>query len=75
MMAPVRDIDWDDYSEAIPSFITLLLMPLAYSISHGIMLGMVTYVVINALSGKFKKISVTLWILAALFIFYYIVRP
>lgn len=72
MMAPVRDIDWDDYSEAIPAFITLLLMPLTYSISDGIMLGMISYVVINALTGKFKKISVALWILAVLFIARYI---
>jgi len=75
MMAPVRDIEWDDYSEAIPAFITLLLMPLAYSISDGIMLGMISYVVINALTGKFKKISVTLWILAAAFIVRYALMP
>lgn len=72
MASPVRDIDWSDYSEAIPAFVTMLLMPLAYSISDGIMLGMISYVVINALTGKFKKVSVTMWILAVLFVLRYV---
>ena len=72
MASPVRDIDWSDYSEAIPAFVTMLLMPLAYSISDGIMLGMITYTVLNALSGKLKKVSVMMWILAVLFILRYV---
>lgn len=72
MAAPVKEIDWEDYSEAIPAFVTMLLMPLAYSISDGIMLGMISYAVINALTGKFKKVSVTMWILAVLFILRYV---
>ena len=72
MASPVRDIDWSDYSEAIPAFVTMLLMPLAYSISDGIMLGMITYTLLNALSGKLKKVSVMMWILAVLFILRYV---
>lgn len=72
MAAPVKEIDWEDYSEAIPAFVTMLLMPLAYSISDGIMLGMISYVVINAFTGKFKKVSVTMWILAVLFVLRYV---
>lgn len=72
MASPVRDIDWSDYSEAIPAFVTMLLMPLAYSISDGIMLGMITYTLLNALAGKLKKVSVMMWILAALFILRYV---
>lgn len=72
MAAPVKEIDWKDYSEAIPAFVTMLLMPLAYSISDGIMLGMISYVVINAFTGKFKKVSVTMWILAVLFVLRYV---
>lgn len=72
MAAPVKEIDWEDYSEAIPAFVTMLLMPLAYSISDGIMLGMISYVVINAFTGKFKEVSVTMWILAVLFVLRYI---
>ena len=72
MAAPIKDIPWEDYSEAIPAFITMMLMPLAYSISDGIMLGMISYVVINAFSGKTKKISIMLWVLAILFIGRYV---
>lgn len=72
MTASVRDIEWNDFSESIPAFLTMLLMPLTYSISEGIMLGMVAYVLINLCTGKFKKISATLWVLAALFILRYI---
>ena len=72
MMSPIRNIDWDDYSEAIPAFITAVMMPLSYSIAHGILLGMISYVVINAVCGKFKKISATMWVLAVLFVLRYI---
>ena len=72
MMGPVVKIDWNDFSESIPAFITILLMPVAYSISDGILIGVIAYVVLNALSGNFKKISVTMWVLAALFIAKYI---
>lgn len=72
MMSPIRNIDWGDYSEAIPAFITAIMMPLSYSIAHGILLGMISYVLINAFSGKFKKISVTMWVLAVLFLLRYI---
>ena len=72
MMNPIRNIDWNDYSEAIPAFITAVMMPLSYSIAHGILLGMISYVVINACSGKFKKISVTMWVLSILFVLRYI---
>ena len=72
MMTPIVKIDWENFSESIPAFITVLMMPVAYSISDGILLGVIAYVLLNALSGKFKKISVTMWILAALFICKYI---
>ena len=72
MMGPVVKIDWDDFSESIPAFITILLMPVAYSISDGILIGVISYVLLNACAGKFKKISPTMWVLAALFICKYI---
>ena len=72
MTAPVKEIDWEDYSEAIPAFVTMLLMPLAYSISDGIMLGLISYVFLNTLTGKVKKVSVMMWILAILFILRYV---
>ena len=72
MATPVKEIDWEDYSEAIPAFVTMLLMPLAYSISDGIMLGLISYVFLNTLTGKVKKVSVMMWILAILFILRYV---
>ena len=72
MMEPVRNIDFDDATEAIPAFITLAMMPLAYSISAGIMLGMISYVVINMCCGKFKKLTLAMYILAVLFVLKYI---
>ncbi|MBQ5943134.1 MAG: NCS2 family permease [Bacteroidales bacterium] len=72
MMGPVVKIDWNDFSESIPAFLTVLLMPVAYSISDGILIGVIAYVILNACSGKFKKISPTMWVLAALFICKYI---
>ena len=55
MMSPIREIDWTDYSEAIPAFITAVMMPLTYSIAHGILLGIIAYVVINACTKNIKK--------------------
>ena len=72
MMTPIVKIDWEDYSESIPAFITVLLMPVAYSISDGILLGVIAYVLMNACAGKFKKISPTMWVLAVLFVLKYI---
>ena len=72
MLSPIKEIDLDDFSESIPAFLTIILMPLCYSISDGILIGMIAYVVINALCGKFKKISVAMWILAVLFIARYL---
>ena len=72
MMNPVREIDWSNYREAIPAFLTLILMPLAYSISDGILIGVISYVVLYALTGKAKQITPTMWVLAVLFILRYI---
>ncbi|MBQ9586680.1 MAG: NCS2 family permease [Bacteroidales bacterium] len=72
MMQPVTKINWIDYRESIPAFITLVVMPFAYSISDGILIGMISYVVLNACCGRFSKITPTMWILAILFILRYI---
>ena len=72
MMSPIKMIDFDRFSESIPAFICVIMMPLTYSISDGILLGMISYVIINMLSGKFKKITPMMYILAILFILKYI---
>lgn len=76
MCSSITKIEWDDYSEAIPAFLTMLLMPLCYSISEGIMIGVIVYVILNGCSGhgRAKKISVTMWVLAALFLLRYLVN-
>ena len=72
MMPSIKTIHWEDYCKAIPAFVTIIMMPLAYSISDGILLGVISYVLCHAVAGKFKEISITMWILAALFVCKYI---
>ena len=68
MMAAVTKIDFYNYTESIPAFTCILMMPLSYSISEGIVLGQLAYVFINALSGNHKKVSLGMWLLAAFFL-------
>ena len=72
MLEPIKNIPLTDYAEAIPAFVCVVMMPLTYSISDGILLGMVSYVVINMLCGNFKRITPAMYILAVLFILKYI---
>lgn len=68
MMSPITKIDFNDFTEAVPAFLTIVMMPYAYSIAEGIVFGMISYVVLKAITGKFKDISLTMWIVSALFI-------
>jgi AGZA family xanthine/uracil permease-like MFS transporter len=68
MMGSVTKVDFSNYSEAIPAFVCVLLMPLTYSISEGVVLGHLCYVVINALSGNHKKVTIGMYVLAAFFL-------
>ena len=72
MAEQIKNVDFDDFSESIPAFVCMIMMPLTYSISNGILIGMITYVLMNMICGKFKKLSPAMYILAALFIFKYI---
>ena len=72
MLEPIVKIPFGDYSESIPAFICIIMMPLSYSISNGIMLGMISYVVLNVLCGKFKKITPVMYVLAVLFVLKFI---
>ena len=72
MMEPITKIPFDDFSEAIPAFVCIVMMPLSYSISNGILLGMISYVLMNMICGKFKKITPAMYILAILFVLKYI---
>ena len=68
MMEPIKKIPFDDFAESIPAFICIIMMPLTYSISNGILLGMIAYVLMNIICGKLKKITITMYILAILFV-------
>ena len=72
MMSPIKNIPFDDYAESIPAFVTIIMMPMVYSISDGILMGMISYVILNALCGNFKRITPAMYILAVLFILKYI---
>jgi len=72
MMSPIKNIDLTDYTEAIPAFITIIIMPLAYSISEGIAFGMITYVILKVLVRRGKEVSILAYIIAALFILKYV---
>lgn len=68
MMTPILNIDFNDYTESIPAFMTILMMPLTYSIAEGIVFGMLSYVLLKLLTGRQKDLSVVILILALLFI-------
>lgn len=68
MLEPITKIEFKDFSEAIPAFVCLIAMPMTYSISNGILLGIIAYAIINIICGKFRKLTATICILAVLFV-------
>jgi AGZA family xanthine/uracil permease-like MFS transporter len=73
MMSPVLEINFTDITEALPAFLCMILMPLTYSIADGIVFGIISYVLIKAVSGKFKDIPIATYIVAAIMVLYFIV--
>ena len=72
MVSSILHVDFDDLTEAVPAYLCMLAMPLAYSISEGIAIGVISYVAVNACCGKTKKIAPLMYVLAVLFICKYI---
>ena len=72
MLSPIKDIPLDDYAESIPAYLTVILMPMTYSISNGIMIGLISYVLLNLCSGRRKKVGWFMAVLAILFVLKYI---
>ncbi|NJN92483.1 MAG: NCS2 family permease [Leptolyngbyaceae cyanobacterium SL_5_14] len=72
MVGNVSGIRWSDPAESIPSFLTILVMPLSYSIAEGLAIGFITYPLIKAFQGKSHEISIAIWILAAVFVLRFI---
>ena len=68
MLSSCADIDWRDAGEAVPAFLAVAAMPFTYSISDGIMFGVIAYTVVNALAGNFKRIHWIMYVLTALFV-------
>lgn len=68
MMSPIKEIDFEDFTEAIPAFLTIIMMPLTFSIAEGILAGIVSYAILKPLSGRGKEVSVVTYIVAVLFI-------
>ncbi len=71
MVSAVTEIDFSDITEAVPAYLCLIAMPLMYSISEGIAVGVISYVVVNLVAGKAKKITPLMYILAVLFVLKY----
>ena len=73
MLSTLKEIDFSDYSRSISAFLCLIMMPLAYSISEGISIGMISYVLVNLLSGHRKRLTVTMYILTVFFLLKYLI--
>ena len=71
MMSVVRDIPWDDYEEAIPAFVTMLVMPFTWSITNGIGAGFVTHAAIKLLSGRGREVHWMMYAASAAFVVYF----
>jgi AGZA family xanthine/uracil permease-like MFS transporter len=68
MIKPVTTIDFSDPTEGIPAFLAIVMMPFAYSIAEGIVYGVISYVILKAVTKKFEDISIVTWILFAVFV-------
>jgi len=69
MFKNIKEINFNDFTEAIPAFLTIVLMPLTFSISIGLSFGFISYVLLKASAGKAKEVSILMWIIAALSLF------
>lgn len=75
MVVQIRDIDFGEFSSVLPVFLTIIVMPLTYSIANGIGVGFISWVLIRSLAGKAREISPLLWIVAAGFLVYFARGP
>ena len=72
MSQSIAHVKWQDFSEALPAFVTMLATPLAFSIATGLSLGLVSYTVVKVAAGRFQEINALIWILTVLFILRYV---
>ncbi|MFJ7194577.1 MULTISPECIES: NCS2 family permease [unclassified Streptomyces] len=67
----VRDIDWSDYTLAIPAFLAMVMMPFTYSITNGIGIGFIAFSVLRVAAGRWREVPVPMYVVSAVFVFYY----
>lgn len=72
MTESIARVEWKEFTEAVPAFVTMLATPLTFSIATGLSLGLISYTLVKVAAGKFREVSLLLWILTALFILRYI---
>jgi AGZA family xanthine/uracil permease-like MFS transporter len=72
MTESIARVEWSEFTEAIPAFVTLLMMPLTFSIATGLSLGLISFTLVKTAAGKFREVSAMIWILTALFVLRYI---
>jgi AGZA family xanthine/uracil permease-like MFS transporter len=75
MMAQVKDIDFDDFSIALPAFLTIVIMPFTYSIANGIGAGFISFVLLRTVSGRVRTIHPLMWVIAVAFVAYFAIGP
>jgi adenine/guanine/hypoxanthine permease len=75
MVSQIKDIDWTDFSVGLPVFVTIVVMPLTYSIANGIGVGFISWVIVRSLAGKTRHISPLMWIVAVGFLLYFARGP
>ena len=74
MMREVVHIDFTDITHALPAFLTIVMMPFTYSIAEGIVFGMVSYTALKIMTGKWRDVSITMYVLAVLFLFSILIK-
>ncbi|RFU19428.1 NCS2 family permease [Geodermatophilus marinus] len=75
MISQIRHLEWDDMSLVIPAFLTIALMPFTYSITNGIGAGVITFVLLRAVTGRVRTVHPLMWVIAVLFLVYFALEP
>ena len=75
MLRELADLDWNDATESVPAVLTVLLMPLTYSIANGIAFGFIAYAMLKLLTGRAREVQVIVWVIAAVFLFKFFYLP
>ena len=75
MLVQIREIDLSDFTVALPAFLTIVVMPFTYSIANGIGVGFITYVLLQAATGKARQVHPLMWVVSAAFVLYFVADP